>query len=143
MNHVPADRNLLVGMLALQLGLVKQTQLMEAMQAWVFRKTHCLEDILLEQAAITHKMLAYLRQVLDKHLELHEGDAARGLGTLPYVGDVCEEIEDLRDPELSQSICSVSRTPAEPAAGHDGLNSIVPTSDSGKPKQRSSERFRS
>jgi hypothetical protein len=46
MSHATADRNLLFGILALQLDFITRDQLVAAMQAWVFDKTQTLGQIL-------------------------------------------------------------------------------------------------
>src|SRR5262249_39253880 len=47
-----ADRNLLFGILALQMDFVKRDALLAAMQAWVFNKTKSLGQVLREQGVI-------------------------------------------------------------------------------------------
>lgn len=46
------DRNLFVGIMALQLSMITDHQLLEAMKAWAFEKDRQLEDILVRQGAI-------------------------------------------------------------------------------------------
>ena len=47
------DRNLLFGILALQMDLVSRDALIRAMSAWVLRKNAPLGQILQEQGALT------------------------------------------------------------------------------------------
>ena len=53
MPHPAADRNLLFGILALQMDFVSRDALVAAMHAWVMAKSKSLGEILLAQRALT------------------------------------------------------------------------------------------
>src|SRR6516164_5478712 len=64
-----ADRNLLFGILALQMDFVKRDALLAAMQAWVFNKTTSLGQILREQNVIGAEEEELLEALVRKHLQ--------------------------------------------------------------------------
>lgn len=105
---IPADRNLLVGILALQMEFTDRRQLLSAMQAWVKDKTRPVESILLERGALqkdTHDLLVAL---VEEHLELHGGDSQKSLGTLISVASVRTELNTLKDPDIANSLAHLS-----------------------------------
>jgi hypothetical protein len=53
MSAAPADRNLLFGILAVQIDFIGRYALVAAMHAWVLAKDRPLGDILAEQGALT------------------------------------------------------------------------------------------
>ncbi len=65
-----SDRNLLVGMLALKNGLVEQHQLLEAMAAWMHRRSTPLDAILAEQVGLSGEQREQLGQLADQVTEL-------------------------------------------------------------------------
>jgi hypothetical protein len=66
-------RNFLFGLLALQVGLVGRDALIAAMNAWVQDKSKAIEQILLEQKALTADTHALVAALVEKHLSLHGG----------------------------------------------------------------------
>ena len=74
MSSPSADRNLLFGVLALQLDFVSRDQLVAAMNAWALDKAKPLGRILCDQgvlAADTHELLeALVRKHLARHGDL-------------------------------------------------------------------------
>src|SRR5262249_23072341 len=77
MSH--ADRNLLFGILALQMDFISRDALIAAMHAWVLDKGKPLGQILVEQRALRGDAHALLEALVQKHLELHGNDPERSL----------------------------------------------------------------
>src|SRR5207248_11676374 len=77
-----ADRNLLFGVLALQMDFITRDQLVEAMNAWVLVKHRPLGDILVERGALATDDHALLTPMVERHVARHGGDAARSLAAL-------------------------------------------------------------
>ena len=73
MNH--ADRNLLFGILAVQMNFVVRDALIAAMHAWVLERSKPLGQILVEQQALSLARYDLLEQLVDEHLAAHGGDA--------------------------------------------------------------------
>src|SRR5262249_34560115 len=115
----PADRNLLVGMLALQMNFVTRDGLIAGMQAWVFDKPKPLGQILLERGALRADTHALLEALVQKHLEVHGNDAGQSLAAVSSVGSVREQLEQIADPDLHASlahVCVARRRDADPYA---------------------------
>jgi hypothetical protein len=74
-----ADRNLLFGILALQMDFVGRDALVAAMNAWVLDKAKPLGQILLAKEALRADAHALFEAQVQKHLELHGNDPERSL----------------------------------------------------------------
>src|SRR4051812_45013795 len=62
------DRNLLLGLLALQMDFVTRNQLLEAMHAWVLEKQTPLGEILVRRGVMDADDRADIEKLLSKHL---------------------------------------------------------------------------
>ncbi|MBI1831796.1 MAG: hypothetical protein HYR84_10135 [Planctomycetes bacterium] len=91
-NHA-TDRNMLFGILALQMDFIRRDALIAAMNAWVLDKEKPLGQILLAQNALTPETYALLEALVQKHLELHGNDVERSLAAMSSVGPVRGELE--------------------------------------------------
>jgi serine/threonine protein kinase/lipopolysaccharide biosynthesis regulator YciM len=103
-----ADRNLLFGILALQMDFVTREALIQAMNAWVLDKTKPLGQILLEQGALQPDTLLLLDALVQKHLELHGQDTQHSLAALSSLGSVRKDLEQVADPDVQASLRQVS-----------------------------------
>jgi hypothetical protein len=77
-----ADRNLLFGILALQMDFISRDALIAAIHAWVLDKAKPLGQILVEHGAITIQARDKLEAVVELHVEMHSGDPQKSLATL-------------------------------------------------------------
>src|SRR3954451_2931851 len=77
-----ADRNLLFGVLALQLGFLGRDALIAGMNAWAADKARPLGRILCDQGAISAARLALLEALVDEHVAAHGGDPAASLAAV-------------------------------------------------------------
>jgi serine/threonine protein kinase len=103
-----ADRNLLFGILALQMDFIARDALIAAMNAWVLEKAKPLGQILLEQGTLQPEDRALLDTMVRRHLELHGNDAEKSLAALSSIGSVRKELEQVGDPEVQASLVHVS-----------------------------------
>ena len=103
-----SDRNLLVGILALQMDFIDREQLIAAMNSWVLQKSKRLDQILLEQNSLRDDTRALLVAMVEKHLELHGGDAEKSLAAVSSFGSVRDELRDLGDPQVDATLASVT-----------------------------------
>ena len=78
-----ADRHLLFGLLALQNGIVSQSQLLYAFQAWTLDKSKSLADHLEVRGDLTGPKRAALEVLASAHLETHDGDVEKSLAAVP------------------------------------------------------------
>ncbi len=84
MSH--ADRNLLFGILAVQMNFVGRDALIAAMHAWVLERSKPLGRILVEQQALSPARHDLLEQLVDEHLAAHGGDAEKSLAAVGGLG---------------------------------------------------------
>jgi serine/threonine-protein kinase len=103
-----ADRNLLFGILALQMDFIDCDALIRAMNAWVLEKAKPLGEILLEQGALQPEDRALLETMVRRHLELHGNDVEMSLAALSSVGSVRKDLERVGDAEVQASLAHVS-----------------------------------
>ncbi|HEY7157328.1 MAG TPA: serine/threonine-protein kinase [Gemmataceae bacterium] len=112
--HAPspstADRNLLFGILALQMDFINRDALVAAMNAWVLQKTIPLGQILLDQGAIHADTRALLDALVRKHLEMHGGDAQKSLAAVCPLDAVRQHLEQIADPDVYATLGNISGT---------------------------------
>jgi WD40 repeat protein/serine/threonine protein kinase len=104
------DRNLLFGILALQMDFVTRDALIAAMQTWVFNKAKPLGDILLEQGALRDDACTLLEALVQKHLEVHQNDVEKSLAAVRPPSTVRDELRRIPDPDLQASLAHVAAT---------------------------------
>jgi serine/threonine-protein kinase len=117
-----ADRNLLFGILALQLDFIGRDQLVAAMTAWVLDKHKPLGLILIEQNALTFQDYEALQVLVDRHLEHHEQQPQRSLAALAVASELYHDLDSLGDDELHHNLASLSTLPPQAT----GVNAEVP-----------------
>jgi serine/threonine-protein kinase len=123
MSQVSADRNLLFGILALQMDFIDRDTLITALNAWVLDKAKSLGQISMEQGALCVDTHDVLEALVQKHLEIHGHDAQRSLAALAAPQAVQEELHRIADPELHASL---EQIPARPSEVADKLPSTIP-----------------
>src|SRR5262245_45881885 len=106
-----ADRNLLCGILAVQMDFISRDALIAAMHAWVLEKAKTLGQILREQGALTEDEQALLEALVQKHLRKHGDDPEKSLAAVGPVGSVRDELRRLADPDLDASLARVGQVP--------------------------------
>lgn len=104
-----ADRNLLIGVLALQMDFIDRDQLVAAMHAWIRDKSRPLDAIFLEQEAIDSDTGALLVALVDKHLEKHGGSAEQSLASVSSLGSTKDALEKLGDAAVRASLVRVGK----------------------------------
>jgi formylglycine-generating enzyme required for sulfatase activity/serine/threonine protein kinase len=100
MSQANADRNLLFGILALQLDFISRDQLVAAMHAWVLDKHKALGDILCAQGALAHDNQVLLESLVQKHLRQHHDDPQASLAAVSPLPLVEPEREQLSGAEV-------------------------------------------
>jgi serine/threonine protein kinase len=106
-----ADRNLLFGILALQMDFISREALLAAMHAWVLAKEKPLGQILREQGALSDADRSLLDIIVRRHLELHENDAEKSLAVVSSIKSVRQDLEQLGDPDVDASLGVVASAP--------------------------------
>jgi serine/threonine-protein kinase len=108
-----SDRNLLFGVLALQMDFIDRDALVRGMNAWALDKAKPLGQVLQEQGALDEDLCAFLEALVDKHLARHGGDARHSLAFVSSLGPVRDDLRHIDDAELQASLAhaSVARPP--------------------------------
>ena len=102
-----SDRNLLFGVLALQMDFVSRDGLIAAMQAWLSEKEKPLGEILRERGNLTPARLRMLNQLVNEHVELHQGDVQQSLAAVSASSWLKQQLKSLCDPELQAALVSL------------------------------------
>jgi eukaryotic-like serine/threonine-protein kinase len=102
-----ADRNLLFGILALQMDFVSRDALIAAIHAWVMAKSKSLGDILLAQKALGQDEHGLLEALVQKHLQRHDNDTEKSLAAVSSLGSVRENLRQIADPDVEASLTRI------------------------------------
>ncbi len=133
------ERNLLFGVLALQMDFVTRDALIAAMNAWVLDKPRSLGHILQEHGAISAEDNALLDTIVHRHLERHGDDPQRSLAACPITASARGDLAAIGDGDVQASLESISAatnpettgTFVPPAAGNDRYRLLRPHAKGG------------
>ena len=103
-----ADRNLLFGIVALQMDFVGRDALVAAMHAWVLEKSKPLGQILEDHKALTRSRRTILEALVAEHVRQHGGDPARSLAALSSGDAARSAFEVVDDSEVRASLVLVA-----------------------------------
>jgi eukaryotic-like serine/threonine-protein kinase len=106
-----ADRHLLLGLLALQNGLINHVQLLAAFQAWALDKSRGLAEHLQSRGDLTGSKRALLEALAEVHLQAHGGDVEQSLSAVSAGKSTRKSLADLRDPDINATLGRVASTP--------------------------------
>ncbi len=107
-----ADRNLLFGILAVQMDFVRQDQLISAMNLWVLDKAKPLGKHLLAAGALSPDTHALLEALVNKHIEQHGGRVEQSLASISPLAPLRQELASIRDSDVETSLARAgSQTP--------------------------------
>jgi len=81
------DRNLLFGILALQMDFITRDGLIDGMQAWTLAKTQSLGEVLVDREFMPQSQRDVLEQLVAAHIAQHGGDAQQSLIRTVFRGD--------------------------------------------------------
>jgi tetratricopeptide (TPR) repeat protein len=105
-----ADRNLLFGILAVQMDFISRDALIAAMHAWVLAKHRPLGELLQEQGALTLEDRQALDQFVAAHLRVHGGDVQRSLAAVAHPSTLGDIAQSVADPDLEASLAAAGAT---------------------------------
>src|SRR3954470_14788126 len=112
MSQTPADRNLLFGVLALQMDFITREALIAATSAWVLDKARPLDQILLERGDLARDAHAALEVLIRQHLKAHGDDPARSLAAVSSADSIRRDLARVADPDVRASLAAASSPPA-------------------------------
>ena len=104
---VPCDRNLLFGILALQMDFITREQLIAGMQAWVLAKDSPLAEHLERDGFLRPENRRLLEPLVAAHIKQHADDPQKSLASISSMESVRAELAQLADPQLDASLACV------------------------------------
>jgi eukaryotic-like serine/threonine-protein kinase len=120
------DHQLLFGLIALQVGLIDQAQLVAAFQAWARDKARHLAD----RGAPDAEGRAAIEAMVALHMKKHGGDAAQSLAAVPAGCSTRESLARIVDSEIRGSLAYVGTGSTEADADRTATYSVgTATSD--------------
>jgi serine/threonine protein kinase len=99
------DRNLLFGVLALQVDLIDAHQFVEACTLWTTRKNVPLADLLIERGWIQPTERVHVDYLLERKLKKHGGDARATLASVSHA--VTRSLAALGDVDIQRSLAGL------------------------------------
>jgi tetratricopeptide (TPR) repeat protein/tRNA A-37 threonylcarbamoyl transferase component Bud32 len=110
MSAASSDRNLLFGILALQVNFITRDALVKGIHAWALQKHRPLGALLVEQGALRQDLHDALEVMVGKHLEMHGGDPQKSLAVISSAGSVGDDLQQIGDAGLQASVSLVTGT---------------------------------
>ncbi|MBX7105939.1 MAG: tetratricopeptide repeat protein [Gemmataceae bacterium] len=107
-----ADRNLLFGILAVQMDFITRDQLVAAMNAWVLDKGKPLGQVLVEQGALPAGKRQLLEPLVDQHVRDHSDDPQKSLASLSSASSISRMLQVIPDSDVQASLDCVGRARA-------------------------------
>src|SRR6516225_1947754 len=115
MSAMPAaDRNLVLGVIALQTNFVNRDGLLAAIRSWSKNKTTSLGQILLDERHISAPQLKALNSLVDLHLQMHGNDPERSLQAVSTTDSV-SLLSQSTDPDVRVNFHSISTVTGMPS----------------------------
>jgi serine/threonine-protein kinase len=105
-----ADRNLLFGILAVQMNFIDGDTLVAAMHTWTFDKSKSIGQILFEKKQLTSEQLAALDGLIALHLKSHGNDASASLQALSTRTIPAGRLAEVADADVQASIMLLGDT---------------------------------
>jgi serine/threonine-protein kinase len=104
MAAIAANRDLLFGLLALQVGLIDQGQLVAAFQAWTRDKLRPLADHLVGRGDMNADDRFAVEALVARHITKHAGDAEKSLAAIPVGRSARVGLAMLGDPDIGATL---------------------------------------
>jgi WD40 repeat protein/tRNA A-37 threonylcarbamoyl transferase component Bud32 len=106
-----SDRNLIFGLLALQMDFINREQFLDALNAWMLAKTSPLGDLLCQRGALAAEDRAALDRLVDRHVARHGPDARSSLSALPVTPEIRQALSRLEDSEVQATLSQLPPPP--------------------------------
>ena len=119
-----AERHLLFGLIAFQVGLINPSQLVAAFAAWAHNKCRPLADHLGEQGAVDTEGRTAIEAMVAVQLRKNEGDFEKSLVSLPLGGSTRDLLAGLRDADLGATLEHVISGTTKPGSNRTGAHSV-------------------
>jgi serine/threonine-protein kinase len=119
MPHPVGDRNLLFGILALQMDFVRREDLIAGMNAWVLDKTRPLGQILCAQGVLSSAHQSLLNTLVEEHLKIHGNDIHQSLASAGAARSLCLDLQQVADADVQASLARLDPGPLHEATHLD------------------------
>ena len=120
-----ADCHLLFGLIALQVGLIDQAQLVTAFQAWARDKSRPLADHLAARGDLDIADRVAVEALAARHLTKHGGDPEKSLAAISLGRSTRESLGRLGDAAIEASIGHAGSTSTQPGEDFDRTSSYA------------------
>src|SRR4029079_12545564 len=104
MAAIAADRTVLCALLAPQVALIDQGQLVAAFQAWTLDKARALADHLVGRGDLDADDRSAVDALVARHLKKHGGDVERSLAAIPAGRSTRESLARIDDPDVGGTL---------------------------------------
>lgn len=99
-----ADRNLLFGVLAVQLDFVSRDDLIAATSRWVLDKEQPLSEVFVEQGMLSDEESQLIDNVVEKHLARNNGDPKQSLQSVEAFDSIRASLGTFADADLRSTV---------------------------------------
>lgn len=104
-SHRPrSDRNLLFGVLAVQLNFISRDDLLAGMSSWVQHKDKPLDQILVTLGKLTTEQATALDALIVQHIKAHDNDLEKSLRALSWASTVASWLTPIDDADLQAGL---------------------------------------
>ncbi len=129
-NTSDPSHDLLLGLLAMQTGLIDEGALFAAFGAWTRDKTACLADHLVALGHLDAPRRAVAEGIAGLHVQALGGDPEKSLGVLSVGRTICERLAEAGGPEVETTLELVHSTHEDNDPDRTASYSVgEPTSD--------------
>lgn len=101
------DRQLLLGLLALQCGFITKDQLVSAFSIWTSDKSKSLDDLLVDNKVISLSQRMLLIALVEEHLKQHGNDPEKSLASIGSLPSIKSDLERIADSDLQATLVHV------------------------------------
>ncbi len=114
-----ADRNLLFGIVAVQMNFVTRESFLSAVKGSLSNNARPLAEILIKTGAITAEHQKMLEALVDALLKQHDNNLQRCIDALSSIKTIRDDLDQLQDPELTVRVQQHLSYPADPSLSAD------------------------
>src|SRR4051812_25397765 len=102
-----AHRDLLFGMIALQIGLIDQDRLVSAFRDWTRDKSRPMADLIADRGDFDADDRAAVEALVARHLKKHGGSTERSLAAIPAGPSTRASLAEIGDPDVEATLARV------------------------------------
>jgi hypothetical protein len=124
------DRNLLLGILAVQMGFITREAFIKGMQSWALAKAKPLGQMLIEQGQLSEQRHALMEALVEDYLAQHEGDVTQSLATLSSVSSTRDILDQFADADVTKTFAGLSTARTDHGQGESTEFTIDKTTPS-------------